>query len=572
MMESAHGYGVTNMPPTMLLQESELAARRVAPEDGPGAPARLHLRPDPLRVRWALADLVAKDGHDVRLAFTCSVRALPDPTERRMLDEVLLRGHQRLTDQDVVEHFRDALRGAAAKVVEQRAGTELIADTGRAELTEALRAAAGRVAFACGLEVLPPFSLDAESPSLQQQRLRAMQRELAEQHAAGQVEHFQRAADLLKQFQSIRQGAPDLSAGHVLERINPADRGMVLQTLLLASAKQRGTATLYAVAGPYLVRIERSSSGDGAARGAQPHLTPLPPTLGPLRSVQPATINGAPGLLVGARSGFLVVDPSNPDAAEAYADPGVGASQLGFNEVAYLSESDTFVASHGDGGLVFWSRGDSKEPARAVRPAELPRSDSPTTGNGSGGGTVPTISGTTRSSGPRNLQSLDGTSALFSVGNRVALARADGGIEPVESQSRGEVVAIVPTDRAAYLVHDDGTVCTFDRSKRQVTCTERRGTRLTAAAALPWLDGVRLLLAGKDGPIQCVGVDDPLVTQYASVHTGVRIVTAAPDTVAAVSADRQRLVLWDAWDGRKPAAEVYLAGVARHRIADVSFG
>jgi len=61
------------------------------------------------------------------------------------------------------------------------------------------------------------------------------------------------------------------------------------------------------------------------------------------------------------------------------------------------------------------------------------------------------------------------------------------------------------------------------------------------------------------------------VTQYASPHRGLRAVAAAADTVAGVSGDRQRLILWKSWDGRKPFAEIHLANVARHRVADICF-
>ena len=49
------------------------------------------------------------------------------------------------------------------------------------------------------------------------------------------------------------------------------------------------------------------------------------------------------------------------------------------------------------------------------------------------------------------------------------------------------------------------------------------------------------------------------------------MVSAAADLVIAVSADRQRLVLWNSWDGRKPVAELSVASIAKHRIADVEF-
>jgi hypothetical protein len=105
-----------------------------------------------------------------------------------------------------------------------------------------------------------------------------------------------------------------------------------------------------------------------------------------------------------------------------------------------------------------------------------------------------------------------------------------------------------------------------------VTNRQHRGGRLRAAGGLPWLGGTRLLLAGEEGPVECVGPDDPLITQYRSPHRGLRVLTGSSDLVAAVSADRMRLVLWHTWDGGKPAAEVYLTALTKHRIADVEFG
>jgi hypothetical protein len=113
---------------------------------------------------------------------------------------------------------------------------------------------------------------------------------------------------------------------------------------------------------------------------------------------------------------------------------------------------------------------------------------------------------------------------------------------------------------------------TYDRSTLACLDQQARGSRIVAAGVLPWLGSIRLLLAGHDGPIQCVGCDDSLVSQYASMHRGVRQVAATTDLVAAVSADRQRLILWNAWDGRKPLADLSVAAVAKHRIADIDFG
>jgi hypothetical protein len=534
---------------------------------------QLELRPQPLRVKWVFEDLVTSDGHSLRCTFTCSVQGLADPTERRMLQEVLLAGRHSVTDETLASHFAPALRGVAERFAEARPVAALLGDDGRRAAADALRAAGKPVAFACGVELLPPFQVEAESPTLQQQRLRAMQRAAAEQQAAGQIEHFQRAAELLKQFQALRQAAPELSAGQVLEQISPADRGPVLQTLLLASAQSgahRAPTALWAVAGPTLVRV-------GAE--LQTELIPLPGSIGPLRSVQPADVNGKRVLLVGARSGFMVVHPGAGSEPEVYCDPQLD-SPLGFSRIVYLPTLDRFVACHGDGGIVQWARGETERPADVLRTAELlptgslpPPRPAPQTLNG--GSIVASVAGaapgSTRAAGPRHLQALDGSRFVFSLGPEFRLFE-DGGALNISGGPDADVVAILPDGKRVQVVHEDGSVCARDRETLELICRERRTGRVRAAAALPWLGEVRLLLAGDDGPVQCIGFDDQLVTQYATVHRGLRLLAGSETQVAAVSPDRQKLIVWNSWDGRKPASEIPIAALARHRIADADFG
>jgi hypothetical protein len=338
----------------------------------------------------------------------------------------------------------------------------------------------------------------------------------------------------------------------------------MLQTLLMATASQASQASqasagsaqqavsLWAVAGPYLVRV------DAKAQPPKPELTPLPPTLGPLRSVQPADVDGRRVLLVGAQSGFMLVRPEKPDEPELYPDPGL-TSQFGFNRVVYWPQREQFVACHGDGGLVCWARGKTDAPVSARRPSQFAEATAPPAGPS-----------TQTPPGPRNAQVFDDGHVIFSAGHLVWLM----GSEPLvalPSHSPAEVAAIIPDGPQVLIVHEDGVICSVDRATRETVCRERRGMRVRAAGPLPWLGGTRLLLAGDDGPVQCVGLDDPLVTQYSSAHRGPRMVAGSAELVAAVSGDRQRLLLWNSWDGRQPLGEIYLAGVARHRIADVDF-
>ena len=88
---------------------------------------------------------------------------------------------------------------------------------------------------------------------------------------------------------------------------------------------------------------------------------------------------------------------------------------------------------------------------------------------------------------------------------------------------------------------------------------------------LPWMWSFRLLLNRAEGAIDCVGLEDQLVTQFSMGQTPLRAVTACAAKVAAMTSDRQRIVLWNPWDGRKPAVEIYLMGITHHRIADLAF-
>ena len=528
----------------MLLRDNELARRQEN---------QVALREAPIRVRWAFADALTRDGLSLKVIFTCSIRVLEDPAERRMFEEVLLGPRYALTDDDLSRHFAPSLQRAVEKAALNRTAAEWLGDEYRGEMIEAVRLAAAPVAFGCGVEMLSPFHLETDSPEYHRQRARSLQQDLAERQAAGQLQHVQRAAELFKSFQSIRDAAPDLSPGRVLQQINPADQGSVLQTLLLASAKQRQAELLWAVAGPYIIRI------DARGEPANPERLPLPPSLGPLRSVAAADVEGRRTLLVGARTGFMQVDPKNPAGPEMYSLPGVD-SPLGFNRVQYWPSRKGFVASHGDGGIAFWPVGSFEKPQTLVRPDRfLPRPEM-----------VTSESGSVHTGGPRNLQVLDDRTLVFSAAGRLFLTDL-AAAQPVDAQSASEIVAIVPEDQRVIVVHEDGTLSALDRATRQMRCIGRRGTHVRSAGALPWLGANRLLLAGDQGVIQCVGLDDPLVTEYASPHRGMRVVAGSSDLVAAVSGDRQRVLLWQTWDGREPLTELYLTGMTRHRVADVAF-
>ncbi|MGE5608648.1 MAG: hypothetical protein ACM359_05315 [Bacillota bacterium] len=514
----------------MALYSTELARREGE---------QIELRAEALRANWIFDDLVSADGHTLRVVFTCSIKALDEPAERKMLAEVFLAKTSVLTTEAVVSQFQAVLRAAAVAAAQKRAAAEWL-EGDRKDLIEAIRAAGDRLGFSSGLQLLPPFQIDIESATLEQQRMEEMQRNLAEQRAAGQLMRFQRAAELLKQFEAIRQSAPQLTPGQVLRQLSPADQGMALQTLLLGAGKERMTDAVWAVAGMSLVRI------DPRATPLATQVIELPANLGPMRSVQ----RGDQGtLLIGARSGVMVVDPQSPRDVKCYADPAV-TSQLGFSRA--VRWHDEIWACHSEAGIVAWKLGETERPMLAMRPVDL------------------------LGASPKNLQVLDEGQLAFSTQDRlITLVRKnaddEGGVvvRPITPDAAVEIVAILPERERVTVVLKNGVVQLRDPESLKVVREVRPCGEITTAAFLPWLGSTRVLLATKEGTVLCMGWEDDLVTQYLSPYRGLLALGSASDVIAGLSGDRQRIVLWNTWNASQPLGEVYVTAITHHRTGDV---
>jgi hypothetical protein len=517
-------------PPAAQLSEAELARRTTDPK----GVVRLSLSLTPARVRWAFDDLTSVDGHRLSVAFTASVVAIDEPAERQLLAEVFLTGSRsRVAGPDVVAHLSPPLRVAASAFADRTPAADAVGTAARAGWVDALRQAGDAAAFSCGLELLSPMDVEVTSPTLQRERLEQMQRTAAERRSADQVGHFTRAAELLKQWTDLAGSVPSITPGKVLQQLAPADRGAMLDTLMMASAGAAHPPALWAVAGPFLVRV------DTAADSPAPELIQLPTTAGPLRSVR--CEDGR--LLVGARSGVVVVDPARPAGAEVYLVPGLETDH-GFTAATLAGGS--LRAVHRDAGVVTWAVGTTAAPASVLSPTQL------------GGNPL------------HPVRRPDGT-CVFAVGDRVVKLDANGRLTPVATTSAA-VVGVLASAEHLFVACEDGLVVLLDVGSLDKVGDLRPAGRLTAAALLPWFSTSRLLLATADGPVACVGLEDQLSTSFTGGPLGVRAVAASASRVAALPADRQRVVVWNAWEGRRPAMELHVAAVARHRVADVAFG
>ena len=485
----------------------------------------------PSRMVWTLDDLLTQDGHRLTMAFTCRVATVNEPAEQKLLDETF--SPAGLNSQSIVAHFLPLLRSIASEFARKQNAESLMAVAIRSQWITALKSSANETAFSCGLEVLAPFEVEITSPTLQQERLEQMQRIATERRSADRVGHLARSAELLKHWESLKASVPAITPGKLLGQVNPADRGMMLDTLLMAGAAEGGGKTqpdLWAVSGPYLLRI------DAKLESPQPKLIPLPSTVGPLRSVR----SDDRLLLIGARSGVLIIDPYTPDAARVYRHPSL-VSEHGFTSVT--TAGDRVWACHRQGGLVAWNMSDPQNPAVIINPAQLDGE-------------------------PKHL--VCANELFFAVGCRVMKILPNGQLSSVIAVNSA-VVGLFVVDGQILIASESGVITLLDLRTLETTSETSTTGRLSGAALLPWLSSTRLLLNRVDGAIDCIGLEDQLVTQFSAGHTGMRAASACAGKVAAMSSDRQKLLLWNAWDGRRTAAEIYVTGITHHRIADVAF-
>src|SRR5690606_31122526 len=190
----------------------------------------------------------------------------------------------------------------------------------------------------------------------------------------------------------------------------PSDRGSLLQTLLLAAAEEQGARRFLVVAGSSLVSIRLD---DGKPR-TDVHV--LPGDLGPLRSIQRAILADGDVLLVGARSGVLVLDAETFEVRHLLRDDSI-TSQRGISRA--LAWHGRIWACHGEAGIVAWDVDAPDSPAFALRT----------------GGTMVD---------PKHLSVLDERRLLFAADAGLMTLDDAGGVSILAPG--GEIVAILPAE------------------------------------------------------------------------------------------------------------------------------
>jgi hypothetical protein len=504
---------VESYNPTML-QESELARR---------AGGMIETRKTPLRLQWDFLDLATSDGQMIRARFSSAVGVLSEALEQKMLVETFLVSKDVATANQVKEHFSPSMRTALVNFCSRLTAEDVLSQSGELQLLQTLCDAAKAVAFSCGLEMLAGNSLELDCPAIRQQKT-------AQRRSVEQTERLHQTAGMFAEFQKIRASAPELSAGRILQQIGAFDQAELLRSMVESYANKFVWETnLVAVAGSDLIQMDLKSDQ------ALPVIHSIPQDLGPLRSIRGGWTDR---MLVGARQGVWIFDLR----LSGFYKLSIRSMdlQLGFNAAASFGER--IWATHGEAGLMSW---------------DLEHPDAPTQH-----GDLHTA---------KNLVKIGDHQMLFSSGGQIFLVDGDFSVKSISSPTSADVLAIFAEKDRVLAVHDDGMISIFDANHWEDIRQIRRGGRLTSAGILPWLGETRLLLGTETGNILCVSVDDEMVTQFASAHVSPRVIAACGKCVAALTVDRQKVVLWNSWDGRQPKSEVNLAALAKHRVADLVF-
>jgi hypothetical protein len=482
------------------------------------------------RVSIAIDSLVSADDHECNLTAEFDVIASNAPADRQLLAEDLLKDSDALSTSQIADALRMTIEPSVRQTLSALAGREIPSPEAQSSLTTAVRRAADRWAFRGGL-VIESVQIKVHSPTLERESLH--RRRVAE---------LERAGKLAERFRALREANPDVPLAFILEGMDPTYRGEILRAAMRSGDDSTTeTPVLLIAAGDKLLRASIHRRGDEELQ-VDCENVPISADLGPFRSLSSIAMNGTTCLAIGARRGVAVIDPLNPSTAAIFRS--TEQTERGFHRVIVDEQHGRLLASHSDLGLIAWSIRNGNVGREIHRwPADR----------------------------ATELLRLPDGQLLLGEQRRIQHLRGDGMLRELIPFD-GDLIALANDTLECFAMLADGRTLAF--GKYPMTRSLARPATVTAAAA--WRDspiGFRLIRATESiGGVEAFGMDDDsLVLHFTSPHPGSRIVAASKSLVAAVSGDRQRVSLWNAWNTDSPAGEVYVGAIARHRISDLLF-
>ena len=450
-------------------------------------------------------------------------------------------------------------------------------------LNESVEKAVKTPLFAVGLQLTDIVTVSADAPAL-----RARDAEKAAVEAAKAADA--RADELLLRFEDICRQNPDVPPGKLLMALPEGDRYEALRLLLEAAKEQEhvpGTVPpLKLAAGDGIFAVDGDEVFEVA--GASDYLD-----LGPIRSLRPAD-GDERTLLGGSRDGVFLLNVRHY-GSEVFRSSHAGSSPRGFSGVAKSSSEDpkraVLWAIHGDAGLQVWDL--LQENHYAVMRPEALRDEFHKA-------VLSLAADAALSADPATSVRATAVCGIVGLFAYVALSAdgSDGGpsvlmdvgyapngpvglqFEPVHFDAHASIVSLHARSTSRHLATmSDGRLLAIEKRGRSDSRVDKRpglfersgNNRVCAACGVPWLGDVRVAMALEDGPIVVCGPDDDVWMEYHSDHAGFVAVAASAGRLAAVTSDRQRIVIWNLGQPEWPVQDLYVLDTTRSRVADVAF-
>ena len=468
----------------------------------------------------------SRDGYDTRLEVEMPVRLHDSPVDRRAFADRFLRFSPVGTAEQVADYLRPQLDRNVASVIAERPVSELMDGKAGSAVAAEIKAAAVKPLFAAGLELDGEPMVRFGSPDWQRRRVE-------EAADAARLAAAEREGELLRRFEDIRRQNPDVPAGALLMGLPKGERVDALRALLKA-AGGRQASRVFAVAGDtlYEINVARDEVWPISLSGE----------LGPLRSVLAIHRTGMPRLLVGARDGVYLVDPSASDSAEAF-DADVEGSPFGFSQLGYDEESGVIYATHADVGLVSWQIDLGTQTVLTAKDFD--------------------------GLAPRQIDAR-GSEVHVAAGGRLWRVGPNHAPRSLAGLDGEPIAMVAGTEREVLVVCPSGAVQAVSRADGTVKPVTSRGDVVSVGAGLPWLGELRLVLGdGFSTSLVQIGPHDDVRMTLTDAQGPFKALAAGADMVVGISSDRSRLVAWRPWEERS-FADLHVISRTRSRLADVA--
>ena len=471
-----------------------LADRSLTPPRYSHAPHALSL---------SLPDLISADGHRVSIVVSITLRLLERAADVAVFNEHFTAG-ERIALDDVRQYLAEAMRPAAESQIAAKDAADWLTDT--AALQAALLGRLNAIGFACGLEFLPPTTVQTRSDSLAADRLAAA---TAQRQAAA----LERAAELRERIG--RGEAGNLSAPQLAD---------LLPAMLQSESHQ--PASFFLAAGPGVIDVTASPAAAVAVAGHA--------TIGPLRSTRVFTVSGRPTLGMGGQRGVALVDLTGATPPQSFTLDQL-ASDRGFNAIAFDPVLGQLIATHGEIGIVRWTIAGNAPPLVTPLP------------------------------GARLLLRLDDRLLLASGRDLIAVSGPPKTIAQNDAQGDAPVVALLDLDESAAVVRGNGQVARLDRTTLRPVEQFRHSSPVRCAAVLR-VAGVRLMLLGTESGIVDIVTFAGQPVGNIRPRAGVSLLATSGATIAVLSSDRSTLELFA---GGAASATINLVARFGHRATDL---